>query len=288
MDTYKIAISNFKLGSKLMPGDTRWSAFNSSFRNLELESEHILNAIYKGKAITTHHKDNWRATQNFLCGQHIGLDFDSGDMNSSLSHLGKDKFISKYAAFIHTTISHTEEHPRARVMFLLDAPIRQAKNYALAAASLLWLFGTADRQCKDAVRFFYGAPDCECAWINSILPLEIIKKLINNYVESGQGEKRRAIRLDYLPPASQQEVAEALKQINPWQVDYDEWVGILMAIHSQFGEDGYQLAETWADGKQGEVNQKWKSFHQGGNEAGQITIGTLFNIAKRFGWGGNY
>src|SRR3990172_298517 len=172
MNTYKIAISNFKLDSKLIPGDPRWSAFNSSFQNLDLESEHILDAIYKGRAVTTHHSNGWRATQNYLCGQHIGLDFDSGDEKSSLSYLSKDKFISKYASFIHTTISHTDEHPRARVMFLLDTPILQAKNYALAATSLLWLFGTADRQFKDAVRFFYGAPGCNCNWIDSVLPLE--------------------------------------------------------------------------------------------------------------------
>jgi hypothetical protein len=67
-------------------------------------------------------------------------------------------------------------------------------------------------------------------------------------------------------------------------VDYDEWVSVLMAIHSQFGDDGYSLAEMWADGKQGEIDQKWKSFHQTGNVSGAVTIATVFGIAKRFGW----
>jgi hypothetical protein len=58
-----------------------------------------------------------------------------------------------------------------------------------------------------------------------------------------------------------------------------------MAIHSEFGEAGYQLAESWGDGKQGEISQKWKSFDRDGNITGRVTIGTLFNIAQRFGWG---
>jgi len=286
MNVYKIAVSTFDLGGKkLLPGDPRWAKFNASFRNHALAPGYLLDVIYNGKAITTHHKDNWRATKNYLCGQHIGLDFDSENEFSTLAYLQQDKFIQRYASFLHTTISHTPERPRSRVIFLLDQPIYQAKNYALAASALLWLFGTADRQCKDAARFFYGAPGCEFVYFNQVLPLDVVKQLIQKYIDSGQAEKRKSVRRDYLPPASQQEVADALKHINPWQVDYDEWLSILMAIHSQFGDGGYALAESWADGKPGEVAQKWRSFSADGNESGRITINTLFAIAKRFGWG---
>lgn len=281
---YKIAISKIKLNQKLLPGDPMWHSFNASFKNLDIQSSDIAHAIYNGHAITTHHKDNWRATHNYLCGQHIGLDFDSEDKNSTLAHLSQDRFVSKYAALVHTTISHTDDTPRARVLFLLDQPIAQAKNYGLAASALLWLFGTADRQCKDAVRFFYGAPGCRINYLDNVLPLEIVKKIISNYTETGQNEKKQSIKKDYLPSATQQEAAEALQKIDPWKVDYDEWVTILMALHSQFGDGGYSLAESWAQGKRGEVAQKWRSFHQSGNGAGMVTIASLFGIAKRFGW----
>jgi hypothetical protein len=284
MDTFKIAVSNFKTNGKLSPLDPRWPAFNASFLNMDLEKHQILDTVYYGKAITTQHKNQWREGKNYLCGQHLGLDMDTDDERSSLSQLSKDKFIQKYSAFIHTTISHMPEKPRARVIFLLDQPIMQAKNYTMAASALLWLFGTADRQCKDAVRFFYGSPRCEFEYFDQVLPLEVVKKLISQYIESGQGEKKRSVRPDYLPPASQQEVAQALKMIDPWKVDYNEWLSVLMALHSQFGNDGYQLAETWAEGKPKEVSQKWDSFHQTGNEAGAVTIATVFGIAKRFGW----
>lgn len=284
MDTFKIAVSSMKLDHKLPVLDPLWHPFNSSYKNMELETGDILDVVYHGRAITTWHKNNWRATQNYLCGQHIGLDFDNEDDRSRLTTLAKDKFISKYAAFIHTTMSHKEDRPRARVVFLLDTPIMQPQNYTMAASALLWVFGTADRQCKDAVRFFYGAPNCEFEYINQVLPLEVVKKMISEYQETGMSQKKRAVRPDYLPPATQQEAAAALKMIDPWKIDYDEWVSVLMALHSQFGDAGYQLAENWGDGQPGEIERKWNSFHREGNTSGAVSIGTLFAIAKRFGW----
>lgn len=282
--TYKIAVSRYPLKAKIPPGDPIWPRFNASFDNLDLNMDDTAETIYRGQAITTHHKNNWRTSENYLCGQHIGLDMDTEDKRSTIPELLKDKFISKYAALIHTTISHKPEAPRARVIFLLDIPIMQAKNYTMAATALLWLFGTADRQCKDAVRFFYGSPNCEMEYLGNLLPLEMVKEVIKKFQESGTNQKRNTERKDYAAPATQQEVSEALKLIPPWQVDYDEWVQILMGLHSEFGEAGYSLAENWADGKPGEVDQKWRSFKADGNPSGAVTIATVFGIAKKFGW----
>ena len=280
----RIAVSRFELTAKIPPGDPFWPRFNASFQNVDYDTNEIMDAIYAGVPVTTWHKDNWRTSANYICGQHLALDFDSENETATIPYLAKDKFISKYGAFIHTTISHKPEAPRARVFFLLDTPIMQAKNYTLAAAALLWLYGTADRQCKDAVRFFYGAPDCTMHRIGNVLPLDVVKKLIGNYQESGQTEKRHATRRDYIAPPSQQEVADALRFIPAWGIDYDEWVQVLMGIHAAFGEDGRALADSWADGKPGEVAQKWNSFHTTGNVAGAVTVATVFGIAKKYGW----
>lgn len=281
---YKVAISRLPQLNKIPYGDPYWSTFNASFQNRLFEPDMLLQAVYDGHALTTWHCNNWREAKNYSCGQHLGLDFDQGDKTSSMPYLLNDKFIMRYGSFLYSTMSHTPEEPRTRVIFLLDTPIMQAKNYALAAAALLWLFGTADRKCKDACRFFYGSPKCECEYINQVLPLDVVKKLIADYQATGNIEKHKAMNKDFHAPASQQEVEEALRHIRPWDIDYDEWLSILMGIHAAFGESGYSLAEAWADGKPGEVERKWKSFDPCGNEAGTVTIGTVFGIAKRFGW----
>jgi hypothetical protein len=281
--TYKVAVSKYALDKKIPPGDKFWKEFNASFQNRELRIDDFAGAIHAGHPFTTWHKNNWRHSDNYTLGQHIGLDFDSGDSKSTLATLAADKFIERYGAMVYTTPSHTPETPRARAVFLLDTPIMQPKNYALAASALLWVFGTADRQCKDPVRFFYGSKGCEMVYLANVLPLDTVRKLIQEYQNTGIREKRRQERTFTSSP-DQAEVAEALKHIRPWDLDYDEWLSVLMGLHSAFGDGGRQLAEQWADGKEGEVEQKWRSFRANGNTSGAVTVATVFGIAKRFGW----
>jgi hypothetical protein len=162
----------------------------------------------------------------------------------------------------------------------------QAKNYTAATSSLLWLFGTADRQCKDAARFFYGSKDCQIEWLGQELPLEKVKQMIQQYQASGQLAKKVATQRNYTPTADQQEVAEALKAIPAWGIDYDEWIKVLMALHKAFGNEGLSLAESWAQGGVGEVERKWRSFNQDGNAEGTVTLNTVFKMARNNGWRG--
>lgn len=281
---YKLAFSRMAPTGKIPPGDSIWGEFNASFVNQELELIDIANQIYTGHPFTTWHKNNWRNRVNYLLGQHIGIDFDTEDQRSTLPYLAKDKFIQKYAALIYTTPSHTPEAPRARVLFLLDEPIHQGKNYTSAVAALLWLFGTADRQCKDSCRFFYGSHNCEVEWLDNVLPLAKIKQIIEQYKLTGEMTKRTHEHRTYSPTADQEEVADALKSIPPWGIDYDEWLKVLMAIHHAYGDAGLGLAEQWAEGVDGEVKRKWHSFRQNGNEAGIVTLNTVFKLARNNGW----
>ena len=191
--TYRIAVSTWALDHKLAPGAPEWSAFNASFTNQSLTPFDFAHAIYDGHPFTTWHTNNWRTSANYVCGQHLGLDFDAGDQTSTLPALLDNPFIHRHANILYTTPSHTPEAPRARVVFLLDTPIMQATNYALAAAALLWLFGTADRQCKDAARFFYGSMRCDMEMFDNVLSLATVKHIIAQYQASGKRELRRQV-----------------------------------------------------------------------------------------------
>lgn len=191
MTTFKIAFSEMSFQGKIPPGDPVWREFNGSFSNEEVSTLELANFVYMGHPFTTWHKNNWRTTENYILGQHIGLDFDTEDERSSLPYLLCDKFVSRYASLIYTTPSHAPDKPRARVVFTLDTPIHQATNYTLAASSLLWLFGSADPKAKDAVRFFYGSANCEVEFIDHVLPLDVVKDLITRYRETGTQAKRQ-------------------------------------------------------------------------------------------------
>jgi len=284
--TYHIGIGP-ALDGKIPPGDPYWREFNGAFENMQLTQLEIATRIYEGHAITTCCDPQWRKAENYHLGQHIGLDFDTEDRRSTFGYLLKDPFISKYGSMIYTTPSHTPDKPRARVLFLLDVPIHQGKNYALAAAALLWIFGTADRQCKDPVRFFYGCkPGAgKLEWLNSELPLDIVRDLITRHHHAKEAEKRKRASRYEPGTADERKIRDALESIDPWGVPYDEWLAMLMAIHSELpGPSGLSLAESWGQGYPGEVEQKWHSFKQNGNANGQVTIGTLFAVAKEHGW----
>lgn len=284
--TYQISIGP-NLKGKIPPGSPYWNKFNGSFQNLEVTHSEFVTAVYTGRPFTTWHKDKWRKTENYLLGRHLGIDFDTEDERSSIPYLMNDPFIQKYASLVYTTPSHRIDSPRARVVFLLDQPIHQAKNYALAAASLLWLYGEADRMCKDPVRFFYGAgPGADMELLTGILPVEIVKDMIARYQRTGQREKKTVSNYQ-AQSTDEKDVQEALKYINPWGIEYDEWVSILMAIHSEFpGNNGLSLAEAWGQGYDGEVERKWKSFDTSGNGGGKVGIGTLFHHAVENGYKG--
>jgi hypothetical protein len=283
--TYKVALGPVTQ-AKLPPGDPRWPQFNGSFVNEELRSDLVAANLYDGHPITTWHKDHWRTSKNYVLGQHLGIDFDTEDQRSTLIALTRDPFIARHGAIVYTTPSHTPDKPRARAMFLLDTPIHQPANYTLAASALLWVFGAADRQCKDAVRFFYGGRPgaCEMEFLGNILRLDVVKDMIGRYQATGKQQRRRMAIGTYSAP-DQQRVADALRFIDAWGIDYDQWVSVLMALHSTFpGDDGLSMAESWAQGKSNEVEQKWRSFHDNGNPTGRVGIGTLFAMARGHGW----
>lgn len=191
MSTYKMAFSTMALTTKIPPGDPLWGEFNASFSNEEVTTLELANFVYMGHPFTTWHRNGWRTTENYVLGQHIGLDFDTEDARSTLPQLARDKFIARYANILYTTPSHTPDKPRARVVFTLDTPIHQAVNYTAAATALLWLFGHADPKAKDAVRFFYGSVNCEMELVDKVLPLAVVKDLIARYRETGTHAKRQ-------------------------------------------------------------------------------------------------
>jgi hypothetical protein len=77
---------------------------------------------------------------------------------------------------------------------------------------------------------------------------------------------------------------KALHHISP-DCDYDQWIELGQALHTEFGENGLGPWMTWsmAGNKFAgtkDIETHWKSFHQGKG----VGIGTLFKHAKDCGW----
>lgn len=79
-------------------------------------------------------------------------------------------------------------------------------------------------------------------------------------------------------------VAEILFSINPDDLDYDEWVRIGQAIHSQHGgQEALALWDEWSQQgaryEAGECHTRWRGF----KENGPVRMATLFYIAQNRG-----
>jgi len=293
---YKIAIHSVALEEKIPPGDPRWSTFNDQFENQTINPSTFANKIYAGHAYTTWHSGR-RSLENFTLAQHIALDFDTGDERSSFDGLKQNELIASYAGLFHTTPSHTPELPRARVIFFLDSPIQNAKAYADAARFLIAHAPGADSACKDASRFFYGAKGADILFLDNIMPMAHLRHMYHRWrqaqatdSESGQPQPAQATKTtSFVPPPGWKpsdevgRLRDALTKIDPWRIEYDEWIAVLAAIHDVIGDEALHVAQSWAQGKPGEVERKWNTF---GKYAGDpATLGTVYYLAEQFGGG---
>jgi hypothetical protein len=94
-----------------------------------------------------------RSIDNWETQQILALDFDEG---LRLDEALKNEFFIENAAFIYTTFSHTIEHHKFRVIFVLDVPIYEYKLFESLMNKLLRLYPYADQSCKDGSRLFFG------------------------------------------------------------------------------------------------------------------------------------
>jgi putative DNA primase/helicase len=78
-------------------------------------------------------------------------------------------------------------------------------------------------------------------------------------------------------------VRRALEHISP-DIDREQWVRVLAAGKSEFGDDGRELMQEWSSGgssyKAADFRAAWKSLRPDGG----VTIGTLFALAKAGGF----
>lgn len=172
-----------------------WEDHTTSFELEVMGAQAIAATIRAGHAIAAVHHDR-RHTDNFLSAQHIASDFDTEDDRSTLAALSRHSFIGQHAAILHTTTSHTPEAPRARAVYILDQPIKDAKQYARYTAALVWYLDQSDPQCKDAARLWFGAQDCEIQVLpENVLPVAVLEEITQQH-EAYMAEQRRTLDID--------------------------------------------------------------------------------------------
>ena len=266
-------------------------------------SDLAANIVY-GHGFMTGILNGKRADKNVVAFSAIALDIDEG---LSLEEAQQHPFISKYAGLIYTSSSHqkakqkqgTEETiqpcDRYRVVFVLPETITDLSLWSYLYQIVCEQIPQADPSCKNIGRYFYGNTEAE-------IPIEDETKFLPRWIideaetlrDMAKAQKNHAPKpkpksiQNYDTESTRKLVEQALEfipQRSPGSNNYHECLRVLMALFSEFGEDAIAIAENWSPSIPSttwNVPDKIRSIQR--SERNGITIGTLFYIAKQYGF----
>jgi hypothetical protein len=206
-----------KLG--LSPVETRWARYNASFRAEQHTLVSLLREVTRSYAFTAvlggcqgpccgtwctnaEHKEipdhcgrphGYRRNQHFQSAQFIPLDFDTGDKRSTFDHLLGQPLIAQHGSFLYTTLSHTCDHPKSRVVFITDAPITNPDHYRRAKRAVMTQLPWGDASVHDPARLFYGShpEQGQAHYLGNVLPLEVLGQLMEAHRSELESEQPR-------------------------------------------------------------------------------------------------
>jgi hypothetical protein len=111
----------------------------------------------EGYATSSELVSDHRTEDNFVSRQLVMVDIDDG---MTIQELFGNDFYNEFGAGFYVTPSHTDEKHRFRIMFVLEEPECDAHRLRKIIRGLLEVYETADKNCKDASRLYYGTPNC--------------------------------------------------------------------------------------------------------------------------------
>ncbi|MBD6620427.1 DNA primase [Komarekiella sp. 'clone 1'] len=262
----------------------------------------------------------WRSKANVHGSQWLLLDID----NSSIARDAYDKpildehgnsikvydhqltieealvhpFIQKHCALMYTTVSHKSDWHKFRLVFPLPQYVQGADTVEACTRFLMQQL-PHDPACKDASRVFYGSTEAEFPLVNpqATLPKEWVSEAITIAQQEREEYQRRIQEIE-----SRRQQWREISDVEGWDIDkliqqalslipprtpgsgnYDECRQVLMALVNHYGPSEAEIiAEQWSPSIKGttwNIHAKIRSFRRRG-----ITIGTLFHIAKQYGF----
>ncbi|WP_298303010.1 AAA family ATPase [uncultured Erythrobacter sp.] len=248
----------------------------------------------KSKKGALRHTDNIEAVHG-IEGDHDAGTLSIPDARKKLDNAG-------IAGLIYSTPSHTSESPRWRVLVPLSQSVSVGEREALTAMLNGVLDGAlAPESFTAAQAYFYGRVDggariesTNCSGIE----LDFRRGLSSGargrdgkpYAERmTQPETQPNDELDFYREPEWPRIRSALACIpaDDFDSDYHGWVQIGMALHheSRGSTDGLRVFDEWSKGgskyQARAVRDKWESFNR---KPGGVGIGSLFDLAKRYGW----
>jgi len=117
---YKCSVNPFLI-NKNIKNDVRF--YKTGFQNFELKAQKLIDAVQTGGfAISYQYQGDppTRSSDNFLCTDFVAVDVDG---NRTIDNALADPLVKNNALFIYTTVHHTPDDHRYRIVFGLPRTI---------------------------------------------------------------------------------------------------------------------------------------------------------------------
>lgn len=175
---------NDHLFNKDAPAGDQYRA--EGFEAVELTLEELAIAVSEGTAYSAQFDGSYRNKDNFLASDIISLDFDGG---VTIDQILENDVVRRHASLLYTTVSHSDDEHRFRLVFILPRTIECANEMRWATKALSLRLGS-DPASTDAAHYFAGSQGCHTKLLDgSISPI-----LLDELIEDG----RKPIRVKQL------------------------------------------------------------------------------------------
>lgn len=153
-----VAVSGLSFDHK--PNSFEYMLRHKSFANEMLTPGDFLLSIASGFSYGAWTLAGEGNAITFLKSSIISLDLEGGP-EAAPDRATDNDFYRRYGLVCYTTLSHTPDNPRCRIIFALEAPITNEREYRDTAQAIasMWPSSVVDKGTVDPVRRFLGNPN---------------------------------------------------------------------------------------------------------------------------------
>lgn len=194
----KISV-NKELIDKIQP--KKRSSFNTGFQSYDATIYELADAINEGMAFSYQFTDGKRSKDNFRASDILAVDIDG---NIIMDDAREDPIVKKYGSLLYTTVNHTLDQHRFRLVFILPRTITDADQLRSAARSLTSRLG-GDMASTDAARLFCGSKGSVPEIHGNMISTDFLNELIeegkcepvnDSIANKGKTSNRSSLKLD--------------------------------------------------------------------------------------------
>lgn len=151
-------------------------AYRNGFVPSEITIIELGDAIDHGMTFSYQFSGNTRSAGNFLASDILAIDIDYG---MTLNDASLHPIVQKYCSMLYTTVNHSPDQHRFRLIFVLPRTITSARDLSAATRALAQRLG-GDRAATDAARIFHGNKDCDPVIFPNSIDDNFLKELIED------------------------------------------------------------------------------------------------------------